>query len=511
MMAKCTAVTQRIINFLTDDRVPFSYTVMTFLSVIIFRTFFEHTLLTQDSFWTDIWLDFFHFSLFWIVLALMLCLIFTRVTGEAIIKTARVVLPCFVILNIVPVIDRLLGVADKFHIGYFFADEAKSLWLRYLTLGGSLKDLGTTPGMRVEIALMTLVSAWYVWVLTRNWRKTLLGAVLFYFPVFLYGSLPVFLSAFSDFLHYPIPMTAGLAIRLYALVAMVLGIAFFYQADKITARALVRDIRLTRVLHYAVLIVLGVLCEVRASGRTLWFNPEEVFGFFFLLSSLLLAILFSLITNNIADQKIDQITNPDRPLVTGRIAPDLYNRIGWTCLGGSMVYALLAGAIYLEIMATFIGAYFVYSMPPLRLKRLPVLSKGVIGFNSLLMFMAGYMLHQGEVAIPLKIIVFFLVFLGLSSNFIDLKDIEGDRLEGIKTLPLLLGAILAKRIIGLAFVATYLAAYQAFSLRGFFWPCLAAGLLQFLLINRKNYDERPVMLVHVFSLLSIAAYVGMVR
>ena len=148
-------------------------------------------------------------------------------------------------------------------------------------------------------------------------------------------------------------------------------------------------------------------------------------------------------------------------------------------------------------------------MPPVRLKRVPVFSKLVIGMNTLLMFMLGYCFFVNWATIPPVILAFFLVFVSASANFIDLKDHEGDASGGIKTLPGLVGLSMAKKFIGAAFILTYLAAYVAFNLAGCFWLCVAAGVLQFVLINRRDYNERPVFVAHLLSLLFILCYTAL--
>ena len=166
----------------------------------------------------------------------------------------------------------------------------------------------------------------------------------------------------------------------------------------------------------------------------------------------------------------------------------------------------MTGMREFEIILVFMANYFLYSMPPLRLKRVPVFSKLVIGVNSLLTFILGYGFFTGQTMVPIVFPVFFLVFLAASANFIDLKDRDGDIAAGIKTLPVIVGMPLAQKFIGGAFFLTYLAAYAVFSLAGCFWICLGAGALQFVLVNRRDYDERLVLAVHVLSLLFILGY-----
>ncbi len=107
--------------------------------------------------------------------------------------------------------------------------------------------------------------------------------------------------------------------------------------------------------------------------------------------------------------------------------------------------------------------YFLYSMPPLQLKRVTFFSKLLISLNSLILVLLGQLFHSGDFGLPLNIIIFFFVCVTATLNFIDLKDYEGDKNAGIKTLPVALGLDRSKKVIGLFFFISYMTAGLAFS------------------------------------------------
>ncbi|MDE2232291.1 MAG: UbiA family prenyltransferase, partial [Candidatus Omnitrophica bacterium] len=117
-----------------------------------------------------------------------------------------------------------------------------------------------------------------------------------------------------------------------------------------------------------------------------------------------------------------------------------------------------------------------------------------------------YVFINGTTTIPENIIIFFLVFTSLSANFIDLKDIQGDRAAGIRTLPVLTGERWGHCLIGVISFPTYIAAYWIFALKGCFWLCLIMGVLQYLLVNRKPYSDRWVMALHTCAVFFIICY-----
>src|SRR5207253_1989736 len=105
---------------------------------------------------------------------------------------------------------------------------------------------------------------------------------------------------------------------------------------------------------------------------------------------------FSIVTNNIADQEIDRISNQARPLISGMISLHVYNCIGYASLFIALIYAAAAGASALFLISLMIVSYYIYSMPPIRFKRVLIISKLAISVNSLAMILLGYILLGGK-------------------------------------------------------------------------------------------------------------------
>jgi len=94
-------------------------------------------------------------------------------------------------------------------------------------------------------------------------------------------------------------------------------------------------------------------------------------------------------------------------------------------------------------------------------------------------------------------------------QFIDIKDYEGDKKEGIKTLPVVLGLKKSKRLIGAFFVLTYLSVYLVVKEKVLLIPLFVLGCIQYFLVNRKKYHERWVFIAYLlimFALLFLLIY-----
>jgi len=129
-------------------------------------------------------------------------------------------------------------------------------------------------------------------------------------------------------------------------------------------------------------------------------------------------------------------------------------------LGLALFYAGVVNFPTFFIISLFIGNYFLYSAPPLRIKRIPFFSKLLISLNSLILIILGFFIITGSIInFPWEITIVFLIGATAVANFIDIKDYEGDKKVGVKTLPVILGIRKAKFLISLFFILTYLSVY----------------------------------------------------
>jgi 4-hydroxybenzoate polyprenyltransferase len=91
-------------------------------------------------------------------------------------------------------------------------------------------------------------------------------------------------------------------------------------------------------------------------------------------------------------------------------------------------------------------------------------------------------------------------------NFIDLKDYEGDKKAGIKTLPVICGLKKAKLIIGGFFLISYAILNWVLLDTNLLVPGLIFGGLHFYYINKRQYQEKLVFLTYLLSLLLLFIY-----
>ena len=286
---------------------------------------------------------------------------------------------------------------------------------------------------------------------------------------------------------------------------------YSYVANPFVFQIILKDIRVLRVIHYELMLLLGVVLALTNSSYTIFsllnFSDRTIINIILCLLSIFFACLFSIVTNNLADVEIDKVCNKNRPLITNEIDVQTYCLLGTLFLVLAIFYAAMVSIVALFFISICIGIYYLYSMPPFRLKRITLFSKLAISINSTLLVLLGYRLvHTGMDGFPLSLLAIFLLGFTVAANFIDIKDIKGDSAAGIITLPILLGKKPAKILIGSAFWLTYLAFFYLIQ-NDYLIPILMlGGGLQFYLINKEPYHEWQVLFFHNMSILSLICY-----
>ncbi len=228
----------------------------------------------------------------------------------------------------------------------------------------------------------------------------------------------------------------------------------------------------SRPLLYPLVPLIALFGYRHAGGTLLTITTAD------LLLLLCLTLPFSLVVyglNDIYDYASD-IQNMHRHLLTGGAAlPDTHRRI-WFGVLLSMCVVLLA-AVYQGSTLAFLmcgvalGAAFLYSVPPLRLKSVPFADMLFSGAAYVLVpFLIGTAM-RGQLFVLPEVVVMAL-FLAAYHLFCSVRDIEADRKAGDQTTAVFLGY---KKSIVLTGSMSLLALLWWYSLR----PMLDAPLLLF--------------------------------
>ncbi|MFC1921403.1 UbiA family prenyltransferase [Chloroflexota bacterium] len=493
---------EKIINSLEEPAMPMPFLFITFISIVTLRNFLEPLSTHHEIAFAD----FVHFYLFYFAIALCLIIVFHLCTGTPVVKVVRVILPGFIVLLLPPLFDLMITEGRGTDISYIFPELHGNLAGRFFTFFGHFDTQGISAGMKLEIALVLVGSFLYFNTKVKKLKiiRSILYTLLVYITAFFFLISPYVTEAITRLIGLEIVWQHEFFINYFASIILLAGVFTLYRANRQIFISLIKDSRPLRLLYYLSMIIVGVSLGYRLNSPEI--NCVNIFNLLFIPTSLAFAWLFSVMTNNMADYEIDRIASPGRPLTSSQVDPVCYRRLAWLFLLLALVYAMLVNFTTLFLAAAFISAYFIYSMPPFRLKRITALSKLVIALNSLVMIMLGYFNVTGTIE-NLPPIIFPMVLFGitLAANFIDIKDYQGDKAAGIKTLPVVMGLQKAKITAGLFFLMMYGLVYLVIDwLKApifYYYAFQTIGAVQCWLVIRKKYEENPVMIVILLSII----------
>ncbi|HYD93038.1 MAG TPA: UbiA family prenyltransferase [Candidatus Paceibacterota bacterium] len=486
-----------------------------------------------------------HYFLFYLAAYLLLALVLTSFVEKR-NAAAAALLAGLPLLWLPPIIDFVVSGGSGFRMTYLFVEPAQLL-LAFLTFGGPLSDTGVTIGIRVEFVLALLFVGYYVYRATRSIARGLVAAVSAYIVMFALVALPSIL--YGVYLLLPgaasIGPVAFLAEALRssavdtnalpavfatttALVAFELGfnkVLSLLCAVLIAVAAPLLALRLapgavgahfansrpTRVLNYVALLAIGALAALKAGVLPGWL---DVFAGLVLVLSWYAAWMFAVCVNDIADEDIDRISSPERPLISNTLSRASLNESGYAFLTFSLLGAWSVGYYPFIFLLAFTAAYYVYSAPPLRLKRVPGLASALIALASLFTVLAGWFLLATGPHDVLSPLVFagFVICFALGVNVRDLKDIDGDAAAGIATLPTIIskrfGRQAAFHITGAVLALAFLLTPLFFPVRNLLLAAVPVAVFAYLACIRKPYQEHLVALVcFIFFISSLFLYI----
>jgi 4-hydroxybenzoate polyprenyltransferase len=499
---------EAVVPYLEDESRPFYYHVITFLAAVTLRNFFEF--LVSASSIRVLWHHPVHFTLFYASVALWMMLLLRLFTGEAVPRIARSVMVAFCVTPMVPVVDLLMQPLSSYKIQYQYLvpERIKDIWPVFFTFLGRYD--GVTPAMRLEILAVCIAAGMYIFLKKRSFLRAIAGGVAAYLMIFwLFGAILYWITALERRAGLPYDTTPRTMIDVYVALALAAFLALAHACAPRDVTEIVKDGRFTRIAHYEMMVVGGLL--IGYPWRAGLFNGLASFlELLFVFASMAFACLFSAITNNMEDVRIDSVSSPRRPSVSGAIPKNRYSQIAWTSLLLCVATGAAAGYLQLFLVCCFVGGYAIYSLPPVRMKRLPFLSKGVIAVNSLAALLCGYGFAGREInTLAPGFVLFFLAAFTACANFIDIKDLAGDKAAGIKTLPVLMGPRWSKLLIGSFFLITYSMFPLLFGMEAILVYSILLGLLLFVAINRRSYSEIPVFAIYLLSLALLLCYLLM--
>jgi len=539
---------KRLFRFIENQPITLSQWVASFVGILFVRFFFEN--LSSETFTgimaTDVATNV-HYLLFYLAVALSLWLLLGWLLPKKRKVIGNVLLFGFLLVWLAPLLDLLISWGDGFGMAYL-SQQPEQLLNSWLTFFGPLDLPGATPGVRIEIALIVLLIATYVWQSSKSFWKTAIGLVGGYTVIFLWGSLPSVIFAIATVFGYvPTELTQVNAVALFFIQSVqdsavslhvlhptmlfnspdrkyefffniVLSQVYYVAIPILLAgvmkwarpmwlKAVVKNARPERIAHYVLLTLLGVGLAFGFDDVQLTWNWVNMLTLVVLLSSVACAWLYAVAQNDLADVKIDKKTNRDRPLITHAMSDEQMRTTSYAFLAWALLGAYLVSHYALFFIVVYIALSHVYSMPPLRLRRLPILSTFLIALAGLMVAMAGYYSfawNQGAEAFELSWVLLIVLIFTMAANVKDVKDREGDAADGVMTIPVLLGDKRGRLVIGLLLAASFLLVPVLLGVTTIWVPTIVGAVFAVVLMRKKPFNEKWIFGLYYAYTIAIA-------
>ncbi len=532
----------RMLDALESVGMSFWQWLAAFLGVVYLRFFFETFSSPSAAFpAAPDALTIAHYFLFFLGVFLSLVLVI-RIFTQDIQRITKALLFGFPIIWAPPIIDLLISGGKGRMMAYIFS-SGQGLWFDFLSWGGSGPLGGITPGIRAEMYAIVFGVGFYVFIKNSGWQRIAKGilsgiaaylVLLFWLStpsivallVDFFGKLPFSSDAFSVALSvfarshlgeneirsviqvsYPygvgVLLNSGLGILFYVIDSLLIaGCYFIFGRNE--ACAVIRNARMSRLIHFLLMIILGFVTAIFTSTGAI-FNGWDYLSAFGLVLSYFCAWLFAVGTNDISDTRIDAISNADRPLITGTLSASRISEMNGFFLIWSLLGAFLCGYWAFFLLCVFTAAYYVYSVPPLRLKRFPLLSTFLISIASLAVAMSSFYLVSPNKLIsgfPIRLAAAIVIGITLGANFKDMKDQKGDAAEGVSTLPTLFGPIYGGRVVAGFFGLSFILSGAVSGNSEIFAAGVAFGIIApWLLLMGPHREWKPFSIYLLFVLV----------
>ena len=526
---------QKIIEKIESYPLSASQLLLAFSAIIAVRMLGENLLMGLSDkslgFFIGSALAAYLFFLFSFLLVLFFLAVYLK---ENLQKISNVLLWGFWLAVFPPILDKILCGSQKCWSFYAF-DSLGGLLKRFFTFFGSDPTLGITYGVRIEVALAVIFVAVYMFIKTKNVWKSALGAILLYIILFILGSFPSWLAYFllfsakSPFLVQGFDV-AGLFLSpmryfsiengdivnalnvkmnlIYAFLLVFLLVFAFWGFFREKFWLIAKNVRWIQISMHIGIVLVG-------AGLGAFYFPKnltiDVFSFFALANLVLAAVfawLASVFWNDREDISIDRLTNTKRPLASGKMENEEYGSLFLVAFLISLILALTVGIKFFLLMLAYQFIAWVYSSFPFRLKRFPILATFLSAWAFVILSFSGFILmsdSQNLSGFPVKFMWLLVFSLTLSLPIKDLKDIEGDKYDGVWTIPVLLGEIWGRFAIGLGIFASYSLSVVLLNAKILFLPAMILGALSFWILQNKKISPRRVH-IFVFGLLFIYVF-----
>ncbi len=492
-----------------------------FSGIIALRVFIEFFLASKALSIESIIIEFVHNFLFFAIAIISIWLVlsfFLKINPQ---KLSKLLFWSLWAILLPPIVDMVKTGGAVFW-SFYIIGGPKFIFSQYISFMSGLPSGIVYFGTKIIFALAIFFSGLLVFIKTRNIIKTFFAALAVYSILFLMGVAPSLINFsyyFSDSSKIIAETQPYQIIQLFASPAPIFGVIFddlkyafpyklellffplflfllarlFFLFDKQKFTACARNFRLPQIIYHGGLFLIGLGLGGWIYRENFALNLFSVFAALDLLLCVLLAWIASVAVNDLADLKIDNISNPERPLPVGAISEKEYLSIGWVLFFLSLFGASLISVKFTALFLVYQFLAWAYSSAPYRLKQFLFIATFVSALASLVVFFIGFALVSGEQNIQglsWRVIFLLLFAYTFSLPIKDFKDIAGDKKDGIKTVPVVFGEEKGRLIVASGIFISFVLSVFMFNEFRLFWWSIVFGSIAFLIMTNKKIHPR---------------------
>lgn len=515
---------QKLVNLVEKiEKTPTNFYLwsLTFLSIIFARVLMENWLGKMINRSGDYFFHHFSYTLVFFLLSYLLFLAFLMKKLDLKIKAAsNVMLWGYLIIIFPPLFDFIL-LNDRPYLSFYGIYSLSEMPYRFFTFFGDSPDYGMTYGVRIEIAFTVLALLVYAFIKTRDKIKALIISIEAYLILFFLGTFPSWMTilvrgfqkgplnvAESDIVQLFFPSVRlfarstgsylnALSIKLSLVYGFILflfvcwGLYVLYRKQFL---AFLKNARPVQLGYHIGLLLAGMFLAV-AFTRINWdLNIFNIFALLLVMVSVAFAWLASVVVNDIYDKKIDHLTNQTRPLIVKDFSNEAYITTGVVLFAVSIFFSAMVSPKIAFLLMAYQALAFLYSAWPFRLKRFLGVASLVSSIASLLILFAGFILAapmEDIGQLPTRIIWLLGVAFIFCLPIKDLKDIKGDKADGVMTFPVVFGEYWGKVIIGGGIFFAYVFSVIAFNEKKLLlWALFLGGVSFWLVVISKERGQK---------------------
>jgi hypothetical protein len=421
-------------------------------AVIILRTIFEEIIEQGGN--RHFSLDFYralifyiHYYIAWMVLFGTAALILQCVLRISPRESGNIVLWSSLIIITVPLIDLVATRGQGGKINYALDINGYGHdFVNFLNPFVSIQ--GVSTGVRCEVGLVALLSYFLATLYYK--RSNVIGATLalaLYTMISFFGYLPSFHTLLlKDFTHSDLAHknVTGLTLEhtgifFYLIPLILLTLANYFRFSPQHKKTIREFLHLERLFPYTTLFAFGFFYAAQSTGRLeAIFNTGDLYKFSCGLIALILLFIHAKITNDLHDLKGDAISNPDRAIVSNRLEKTVANELQIVTAFASLIFSVASERTFWIYALGILALSWIYSVPPLRLKRFYPIGTIVLSLIGLCVFQAGCSLVisndlRSSIPNPYLLFLIWVSYLALA-HLKDYKDSEGDQHAEVLTL-----------------------------------------------------------------------------